>query len=532
MNESQPLHILPDPPENLAGAALGQWYNIGNKLIEANSLTIDTLEKLTDLCFWELQKNEVMEQLKYSESIPVLEPGGGKARKPNTSVYLSNLKAIQKEIDKIRSAFGLTPIAGEKISESPFIPDIVYQNLPGSLKKCCELIDDQRKRDLFLSSSLPVLASHLTGVLTEHADGFFSPDLYTLVVDDSGTSKKMADKAAELGSTLHHNLMKKNEPGRKNLFLSAESGLDALYQNLFENGGKGLLCETKLEKLIDTEKTEWDWKQFSEIVNKAYHHQQINVKLKTGYLSIENPQFSISFSASSNQFKGIFERTGNDHFSHYALYSYDAPVTWQSGRPHYNSRNFQQKLAEASEKYYLLFRELSARKTPLYIELPDEQWQMIDETFAEKMQIIEELDLPKALHKYNTNTAIFALKMASIFTVIRKFEENPGGLANVTGITPARPDMIAALWLADTYIKHAIRLIEILPDSAALNVKGERFERFYKILPAEFETSDALEIADKLKIPSRTAKRYLNTFLENKKMVRISRGVYKKNVSI
>ncbi|MFH5885438.1 hypothetical protein ACG2F4_14090 [Halalkalibaculum sp. DA3122] len=87
--------------------------------------------------------------------------------------------------------------------------------------------------------------------------------------------------------------------------------------------------------------------------------------------------------------------------------------------------------------------------------------------------------------------------------------------------------MIAALWLADTFIKHAIRLYHILPKATDVDGKGERYRHFYLALPEEFETSRAILVAEGLNIPERTAHRWLSA-LTGEYLTRIKRGYYKK----
>jgi hypothetical protein len=162
---------------------------------------------------------------------------------------------------------------------------------------------------------------------------------------------------------------------------------------------------------------------------------------------------------------------------------------------------------------------------PIYIDLTDEQWQQIDDTFADKMQIIEDLDLSSHLHASNNRAAVLALRMASIFTVLRAFEEDANRLTFEDSLTPTAADMKAAILLADNFIKHAFRLFYILPDSGDSNAKGERFNKFMAMLPNKFETAEAYKIAESLEIPERTARRWLSN---ESRLKRIKRGYYKK----
>lgn len=114
-----------------------------------------------------------------------------------------------------------------------------------------------------------------------------------------------------------------------------------------------------------------------------------------------------------------------------------------------------------------------------------------------------------------------------MFAVLRTFRKNPVTLETAPSIKFSQSDMTVALWLADTFIKHAIRLYHILPKVTDVDGKGERYRHFYLALPEEFETSKAIEIADGLNIPERRAHRWLSS-LAGEYLTRVKRGYYKK----
>jgi hypothetical protein len=221
----------------------------------------------------------------------------------------------------------------------------------------------------------------------------------------------------------------------------------------------------------------------------------------------------------------MFESAENGHFSRYGLYTFDPERVWQSHRPTKKSRALAESVESASVQLQIMHQLLTDREEPLYIDLTDSQWQQIDDTFANKMQIIEDLDLSKHLHASNNRSAVLALRMVSIFTVLRAFEEDANRLTFEDSLTPTEADMKAAILLADNFIKHAFRLFYILPKSDNSNARGERYKKFVSMLPGEFETAEAIEIAERLEIPERTARRWLSN---EENLKRIKRGHYEK----
>lgn len=421
------------------------------------------------------------------------------------------------------------------ISTAPAIPEEVYQHLPGMLRDCCSLITEAHRKDVFLVSALPVIAAHLENVVAGHVDGYYTPDLFTLIVAGPGTGKGVSSKARGFGSVLNQHLIERskqerqryetmpdeekaglNPPKERSLLIPANSSSRAIYDTLDANGGSGLLFENEIDTMLNA--TGQEWGNFSDITRKAFHHESISINRKKERYWIENPRLSICISGTFDQFKGMFESAENGHFSRYALYTFDVPRVWQSHRPTQRSRALDEAVESASTELYEIWKRLCSRQEPLYIDLTEGQWGMIDDTFSEKMELIEAFDLSKHLHASNNRAAVLALRMACIFTVLR----NPDALDGSKSLTPTQADMTASLWLADTFIKHALRLYHILPKADGTDGKGERYKLFNTALPREFKTAEALEIAAELDIPERTAKRWLNNF------TRIGHGHYKK----
>ncbi len=428
------------------------------------------------------------------------------------------------------------------VSTAPQVPDIVYQNLPKLLQTRCSLIEQKHRKDVFLISALPVIASHLTKVVAGHADGYYSPDLFTLIVADPGAGKGVATKAKKLGDTLNKHLIDQSkqerdnfeslpkdekinlsEPKDRSLLIPANSSSRAIYDTMEANDGWGLLFETEIDTMLNA--TGQEWGNFSDITRKAFHHEDISINRKNEQFFIDSPRLSICITGTFDQFKKMFQSAENGHFSRYALYTFDVPRKWQSHRPTKKSRQLDESIVSASDALFNLYKILRRRADHLYIDLTNDQWQTIDDTFADNMQAIEDLDLSTYLHASNNRAAILALRMASMFAVLRTFEENPGHLEYADSITPTNADMVASLYLADSFIKHAIRLYNILPNATDTDGKGERYNKYLQKLPDKFSTGQALEIGEELSIPEPTIKRWLSS---SNDINRIKHGYYTK----
>jgi len=237
---------------------------------------------------------------------------------------------------------------------------------------------------------------------------------------------------------------------------------------------------------------------------------------------------SNSFIGDDDQYRVFRTRFDGGVLSSFLVYCGKNETAWQSHRPDAISRALNAQLEELKNFLSGLNDALLTRDDPLILELTDNQWQMIDDTFAEKMEIIEELALPSELKKANYKAAIYTLKLTLIFSAIRWFDNDPDKITSRDYIVPDDNDVIASLWIADTCLKHAIRAFEQLPVAVQPDAKGNRYHRFYNVLPPAFETSDAVELAGKMNIATRTAKRYLNTLIKENMLRRVRKGEYEK----
>jgi len=475
----------------------------------------------------------------------------------NATDYLDKLgkEAKQKGFDKPPkqngSAVNATSATNAKcnslesqldVAKAPPIPGVVYDNIPQRLKNLCSLVDTDYRRDVFLVSSLPVLSSQMPNVLAAHRDCYYSPDIFVQVVAGPGTGKGEASKALPLGLETDRHIREESKleiqhfeetpdeektnldtPKQQSLLIPVNASSRKMLDRIDANNGNGLLFETEIDTLIDA--TKQDWGNYTGTIRKSFHHEPLSIIRTDGEYYINNPRLSVLLTGTFDQFKAMFESAENGHFSRYALYTFDAPRKWQSHRPTRNSQSLQESVAESGKEMYEMYRRLSNRNTPLYIDLTDEQWEHIDKTFSEKMQIIENLGLSKHLHASNNRAAIIALRLSMIFTILRVNDEDPYKLTDAEQLIPTMQDFTAALELADTFIKHAFRLYYILPN-ADNDSKGERYKNFVSSLPNEFETSDALLVGEEHNIPERTVKHWLSNMDEFK---RIRRGHYEKH---
>src|SRR6056297_1663532 len=505
---------VPEAPDNLSGEARKLWYMAGLKLVKESRFDDDAYKLLSDLCYWEDQKLTTLERLRAAQG-----GAGSVTPKMTRSVALKNLKTIKTEIDHLRSELDIEQHEAAWISESQPISEEAYSSLPVLLSACCSLVDDPVKRDLFLLTFLPALSAHIPNVAAEHANGFYTAGINIFLIDKSGAADAFIKKAVGLAGSA---------------VAGKQSSDPYLWQSLAEatrhfdapDGGAGehshAIYELEPQHPGDISDAHTDLrKDKKSLFDRAF--EIIPEPMDCPLFTCSN-----AIVGDTDQYRGF--RTGYDAggLSSFLVYCGTDERSWQSQRPDSASRALNRQINQLRSFLGDLNEVLLARDQPLVIELADGQWQMIDDTFAEKMEIIEELALPPELKQATYKSAIYTLKLTIIFSSIRCFDEDPEQISLRDYLVPDDEDVIASLWIADTCLKHAIRAYEQLPVEAQADAKGDRYHRFYNVLPPAFETSDAVELAEKMNIATRTAKRYLNTLIKENMLRRVRKGEYEK----
>ena len=410
------------------------------------------------------------------------------------------------------------------VQTAPTFPNSIFEKLPKYIAEPCSLIESQYQRDMFLTSALPVFASHMPNVCISHKDGKYSPDLFTVIVAAPATGKGIITKSQKLGRVLQNDFEEKYQvrrqayellpekekksqqgPKKSTLFIPANSSSRAILDTLKVNGGAGLLFETEIDTLINADKQ--DWGNFTDIIRKAFHHEPISINRKDNNFYIERPKLSICLSGTFDQFLKMFGSAANGHFSRYAFYTHTGVRKWQSHRPTKNSDKLDNYIHQASNDLFQLYQKLQARDEPLVISLSDGQWNIIDHHFSKWMSLIDDLSVQEYFHATNNRMPIIMLRIVTILTVLRQYETSSNSLIKNT-IEPSNVDIESALSIADIYLRHGLRLFNSMI-SQRDSSKGERFDNFYSMLPNEFKTKDALKVANQLEIPESTVKKWL-----------------------
>ncbi|MGN8224608.1 DUF3987 domain-containing protein [Gracilimonas sp. BCB1] len=423
-------------------------------------------------------------------------------------------------------------------SNTPLINRDIFDRLPSPLNELCELISEPHEKDMFLVSTLPVIAAQLPNLYGLHADGEYSPDLFAVIIAAPATGKGILSKSKSLANALQNHLSNGfySEPGvytlpeqdevktarNKSLFLPANTSSSAFYDILLKNSGRGLIFETEIDTMTSANSQEWG--NFSDITRKAFHHESLSKNRNEGSLFIHRPEISMALSGTFDQMKKLFPSPENGNYSRFITYTHAFKPNWKSHRPTDETNKLSSLIQKSSNNLLKMYNLLNNRTTPLKIELTEDQWDTIDDTFSRQMAYIENSGLNRYLHSNNNRMAVIALRIAMIFTALRNFDNNPDILSNSDSLTPTDEDLAVALSLCDTFNKHA-RVLFQYAFKKKLDDKGERFRNFVAVLPDEFTTGRAVEIGESMGIPESTVRKWVPECFE-----KIAHGQYRNNL--
>lgn len=441
------------------------------------------------------------------------------------------------------------------MKSTPTIPKSVYETLPSLLKESCEVFDDAREKDVFLTSAISILS----GCLPEVTGLYFNETIYTnlfmFIIAPPASGKGTMKFAKDLASVIHNEMLalsrekekeykievreykkrhsrkgndnadeeEPEKPPFKVLFIPANSSSSKVYEHIQDGGGKGIICETEADTLGDVFKN--DWGSYSDLLRKAFHHERMSISRKTDnlFFEIENPQLSVVLTGTPNQIVNIIQSAEDGLFSRFLFYTFSAKSVWKSPAPKKDGFDlkefFKDKANVISEMYGML------STSPTVVGLTEEQWDKFNDYFdsiLKEVTTIVKGDATSVVKRLGT----IMFRMCLIFTAIRKFENGD----TTKELICEDVDFDNALSVVRTLLEHSITLFTNLPggDNEFKISKATVKQSFFAALPNKFERKEAVKIGGTFNIPSRTVDSLIGKTWLDSLIVRVDTGVYEK----
>jgi hypothetical protein len=300
---------------------------------------------------------------------------------------------------------------------------------------------------------------------------------------------------------------KPNKPPERMLFIPANNSVTGVYQLISDNEGRGLIFETEGDTLAQAFKS--DYGNYSDGFRKAFHHETISYYRRTDreYVDIERPCLSTVLSGTPKQIQALVPSAENGLFSRFMFYYMNIKPMWKNVFQNDTKNGLDEYYNQLGKDFFELYKTLK-NNPPIEVRLTIEQQQKFN-VFFEKLQTkylnLQSDDYIATVRRLG----LISFRIIMLFSVFRIMED--GDVNQVRYCEDI--DFENTLEIISVLVKHSSKVFNDLPMEQKQVKRANRKERFLDALPYQFSRQDYLNIADKNKIPHKTAEGYITKFV-------------------
>ena len=438
-----------------------------------------------------------------------------------------------------------------ELEESPmptFSQDI-YGLLPSFLTDIIKKAKSFEDADLLLLGSLTALSACLPNISGIYAEREVFPNLFTFIAAPASAGKGRLTACRHLVTPIHNSLKKqyaaemdeyhqlqneyvldkKNreppvEPPIRTLLIPANSSSTSVYQVLNDNGGVGLILETEGETLANSFKS--DYGNFSDGFRKAFHHEMISYTRRKDreFVELTRPRLSALLTGTPRQVLTLIPDAENGLFSRFIFYNMNLRLEW---------RDVFSQSTDTLDDYFIRlgfqffdFYQKLQQAEPIRFSLSVSQQAQFNQFFGDVQLEYANLfgtDIIASVRRLG----LITFRLASIFTALRFMD----GEAITPEVVCSDVDFQSVLSMARVLIQHAAHVFAKLPvtqpDTSKTNT-SLLCQKFFDLLPSEFNRSAYLSAAERLHISPKTAEKYLRKLCTSGQLKHLAYGQYSK----
>ncbi|WP_269684961.1 DUF3987 domain-containing protein [Flavobacterium lacustre] len=446
------------------------------------------------------------------------------------------------------------PEEEDVLKSTPFIPQSVYDNLPPILLESCKAFNDKRERDVFLTGALAILSGCLPNVSGVYHGSTVYPCLYSFILAPAASGKGVLKFSKALADKYHEKILAESletrkiyeenlaafkmlkgkgktdekqempaEPKFKVVFIPGNVSDARVIQHLDWNEGKGIICETEADTVGTTMKKEWG--SYSDMLRKAFHHENISVSRKTNseYVEVNEPQLAIALSGTPKQIFNIIPSAEDGLFSRFFFYVFKTDAVWLDPSPKGNPVNLTDYFTTQSKKVLKMVEYFE--RDSMQLQLSEEQWDKFNDLFGYFLEQVNTFVSDDALSVVK-RLALILYRFCMIFTAIRKFSNNE----YAKEVYSLDVDFESAVSLVKTYLQHSIIMFNNLPKQGEQGPfkGGDNKKQFFDALPKRFTRKEAIELSNSYNLKERTVDNLLKTCI-GVYLAQPEYGVYEKS---
>jgi len=420
----------------------------------------------------------------------------------------------------------------EDIEDMPTFSQDIKDTLPSLLAQIVSRANSPEDADLLLLGSLTVFSACLPNVFGNYGGREVFPNLFLFVTAQASAGKGRLTLCRHLVQPIHESLKqlyaaemeeykrlqneyaldKKNneppqEPPLKTLLIPANSSATSVYQVLNDNQGVGLMFETEGDTLANTFKS--DYGNFSDGFRKAFHHEMISYTRRKDreFVELAKPRLSALLSGTPRQILSLIPDAENGLFSRFIFYYMNVRLEWLNVFAD-NEETLDQYFEQLGKQFYELYRILQASQ-PIRFALSARQQEQFNSFFAQVQKEYSNLfglDIVASVRRLG----LITFRIAMILTSLRIIDG--GQISNL--IVCDDSDYQSSIIMARVLLQHTAKVFGSLPTTESNAPNGQTVIRqtFLDNLPPEFDRKTYLAVAEKLKIPAKTAEKYISKF--------------------
>ena len=418
----------------------------------------------------------------------------------------------------------------------PTIPTTVYNNIPTFLQQVVQPSSSNEERDILLLGALTAFSACFPKLFGVYDQRKVFSNLYLFVTAPASAGKGRLNQIKNLVNPVHkqkreqsktlkqqhqvematynmnkgksETMEKPSKPPERMLFIPANNSVTGVYQLISDNEGRGLIFETEGDTLAQAFKS--DYGNYSDGFRKAFHHETISYYRRTDreYVDIERPCLSTVLSGTPKQIQALVPSAENGLFSRFMFYYMNIRPTWKNVFQTDTTNGLDEYYDQLGKEFFGLYKTLK-NNPDIEVRLTTEQQQKFN-VFFEKLQT-KYLNLqPDDYIATVRRLGLIAFRIIMLFSVFRIMED--GDVNQVRYCEDI--DFDNTLEMISVLVKHSSKVFNDLPIEQKQVKRANRKERFLEELPYQFSRQDYLNIADKNKIPHKTAEGYITKFVE------------------
>lgn len=430
-------------------------------------------------------------------------------------------------------------------------PSEIFDQLPDLLRRITVKGTSPEDKDILLLGSLVSMSSCLPNIYGVYAEREVFANLFLFVTAQASAGKGRLTLCRKLVEPIHKalreqnkaefeiyqrelteyaaakgdkvNMEKPQEPTLKMLVIPANNSATGLFQILNDNKGKGLIFETEGDTLAQTFKSEHG--NYSDGFRKAFHHETItyNRRKDREFVEIDMPRLSALLSGTPRQVSSLIPNAENGLFSRFIFYFMNIRYEWKDVFAGESGQTLDNYFDHLGDQFHELYKCLLSQVKTMRFCLTISQQKQFNSYFEQtQIQYIELCgeDYIGTVRRLG----LITFRIAMILTALRIMDNGELRSPLVCSDT----DFNIAMEMVKVLVQHAAHVFQQLPTDTAAKVQPNQKQQFLNMLPVEFDRQTYLSVADKLKIPAKTAEKQIARFAKTGLINHFAQNQYRK----